>query len=514
MLGDIRFSLYRNFVARFMTKGFATHPVIPLAQPADTTIEHVAHDDLFPHLSLPGVRVPTTYMPSENARKRQRGIRTRVIVRTLLVRLAPRRTPPVPADPQAFLDAVYHPAYRKNWPAPQLPAELAGDPDEVDVIAALVVRGPFGSYLRRATADEVAAGEAAEDEYVVDLADHLDHDVHEGLLRPGGKAVLATTPTGLRTRTVLRPDGLDESLARRAFLAALNEESTTYRHNLGLHNVVLTATCIATTNNLSTQHPVRRVLHHTFHTLLIGNRENVTAQLADPLSFAVTIFSHPAAELSAIATQRLAAYDFWDLEPDQQFARHGTTETPFTYPYRDNVLELWRATLRYVTTYVALYYPDDDAVRADPELATWADDLDRLLPNPIERPEGGALTRDWVARVCATVIHLSTAEHDILNNVVWDYGTFCHLVPTVVPANGEHMDQLRAFDLITTLFYTWRPFNMLLTSHVESMALDAAGRQVMLDWIASLQEIQERMDSRGHDPSLAYPKNFNVSITN
>jgi hypothetical protein len=166
-----------------------------------------------------------------------------------------------------------------------------------------------------------------------------------------------------------------------------------------------------------------------------------------------------------------------------------------------------------VTAYVALYYPDDDAVRADAALTAWADELDGLLPNPIARPEGG-LTREWVARVCATVIHVSTAEHDLLNNVVWDYGTFSYLVPTVVPASGEHMDQLRAFDLITTLFLTWRPFNMLFDSHIEAMALDGPGRQVMLDWIARLREIQDDMEGRGDDPSLAYPKNFNVSITN
>jgi hypothetical protein len=513
MLENFRFSMYRGIVARFMTRGFASHPVIPLAQPLDITVEHVAHDDLFPHLSLPGVRVPTSFMPTDDEAKRRRLIRTRTTLRALLVRLAPRNTPPVPTDAQAFLDAVYHPAYRKAWPAPALPPELVGEPADVDVIAALVVRGPFASFLRRARPEEVAAGEAAEDEYVVDLSDHLDHEVHEGLHRPGGKAVLSVTATGLRTRAVLRGDQVEQSVARRAFVAALNEESTTYRHNLGLHNVVLTDMCIATTNNLSSRHPIRRVLQHTFHTLLIGNRENVSGQLADPLSFAVTLFSHPAAEVSAIATQRLADYDFFDLEPDQQFARRGTTETPFPYPYRDNMLELWAANLAYVVAYVGLYYRDDAAVRHDPALATWADELDRLLPNPLARPESG-LTRDWLARVCATVIHLSTAEHDVLNNVVWDYGTFSHLVPTVAPADGRPMDQLRAFDLITTLFLTWRPFNMLFTSHVESMALDGPGRQVMLDWIASLQAIQERMDARGHDPSLAYPKNFNVSITN
>jgi hypothetical protein len=513
MFEAVRLSMYRGIVARFMTRGFATHPVTPLAQPVDATIDHVAHDDLFPQLSLPGVRVPTTFLPSDDAPARRRLIRTRTTLRGLLVRLAPASSPPVPDDPKAFLDAVYHPAYAAAWPAPVLPPELAGGPDELDVIAELVVRGPFGSFLRRPASEEVESGQVAEDEYVVDLSDHLDHDVHPGLLRVGGKAVLAVEGDRLHTRAVLRPDRADDAMTRRAFVAALHEESSTYRHNLGVHNVALTSACIASINRLPARHPVRRVLQHCFHTLLIGNRENVSGQLADPLSFAVTLFSHPARGVSAIATARLAAYDLWDLEPDQQFARRGTTTTPFAYPYRDNVLELWRATLDYVTTYVALYYADDEAIRRDAAIANWSDELDRLLPNPLTRP-GDGLTRDWVARLCATVIHLSTVEHDLLNNVVWDYATFGFVVPTVVPADGSHMDQLRSFDLITTLFLTWRPFNMLLDSHVESMALDGPGRRVMLDWLARLQVIQVEMTARGHDPSLAYPANLNVSITN
>jgi hypothetical protein len=510
MIGPLRFSMYQAVVARFMTRGFTDHPVTPLAQPVDTTIEHVAHDDLFPKLPLPGVRVASSFLPSDDAESRRRLIRTRLVLRALLVRLPPRRTPPVPTDEAEFLDALYHPAYRRVWPrAPALPPELHGDPD---VIAELAVRGPFASSLRAARADEIAAGEAAEGDYVVDLTDHLEHEVHPGLVRPGGKAVLSAGPGGLTTKVVHRGDDLDPTLARRALVAALNEDVTTYRHNLCLHNVILTDMAIATMTHLDSRHPIRRVLQHTFHTLLIGNRENTSGQFAGPLSFAVTLYSHPAREVSAIARRRLEALDFFDFVPDEQFARRGTTETAFPYPYRDNVLELWAATRDYVTAYVDLYYPDDRAVGDDAAIRAWADELDTLLPGGITRPEG--LTRDWLVRVCATVIHLSTVEHDYLNNVVWDYGTFGWLVPTVVPASGEHMDQLRAFDLITTLFLTWRPFNMLLTSNVESMALDDAARAVMVAWLERLRGIQAEMESRGADPSLSYPANLNISITN
>jgi Lipoxygenase len=512
MLTGRRFGLYRKVMAGFLSRGFADHPIEPLAQPVDATIDHVAHDELWPDLPLPGVRVAASFIPSDHAERRRLKIRVQMRLRGLLVDLAPKDAPPVPTEERAFLDAVYPREFDKaGVRRPVLPPELRGP--EADVIAQVAVRGPFGSFLRSATADEVEAGEAAEDDYVVDLSRYLDHPAYDGLVRPGGKAVLSASPEGLTTRTVLRRDDVSQPLARRALLAAMNEDMTTFRHNLGVHNVVLTDVAIATINELMARHPVRRLLQHTFHTLLIGNLENCNAHFAGAKSFAVTLFSHDAEQVAALAAAHLSDFDLHDFTPDTQFERRGTTETPFPYPYRDNVLELWAANLDYVRDYLALYYADDAAVRADADLARWADALDALLPNPVTRP-GDGLTREWLARICATVIHLSTVEHDILNNVVWDYGTFGFAVPAVVPADGAPMDQLRALDMLAILFVTWRPFNMLFESHIESMALDGAGRRVMLGWLDRLREIQEKMEARGHDPSLAYPLNFNISVTN
>jgi|tagenome__1003787_1003787.scaffolds.fasta_scaffold20966031_2 hypothetical protein len=511
MLAGPRFALYRRILAGFLSAGFKDHPIEPLAAPVDTEIDHVAHDELWPDLPLPGVHIASSFIPSDQAERRRLKIRVQMRLRGLLVDLAPTDSPPIPAEEKAFLEVVYPREFDKaGAPRPVLPPEVR---DCDDVLAQLVVRGPFGSFLRRPTPDEMTSGEATEGEYVVDLAHYLDHPVKPGLLRPGGKAVLTASPTGLATRAILRDDDLSPDLAYRAMVAGLHEDVSTFRHNLGVHNVILTDAAIATINRLNARHPVRRVLQHTFHTLLIGNLENVNAHFAGAKSFSVTLFSHDAREVSALAAGHLASFDFEDFAPDVQFARRGTTETPFSYPYRDNVLELWAVNLAYVQGYLALYYPDDAAVRADAAIARWADELDRLLPNPIARPEGG-LTREWVARVCATVIHLSTVEHDILNNVAWDYCTFGFVVPTVVPASGDQMDILRALDMMAVLFVTWRPFNMLFDSHIESMALDGPGRRAMLGWLSQLHDVQEQMEARGHDPSLAYPANFNISITN
>jgi hypothetical protein len=206
----------------------------------------------------------------------------------------------------------------------------------------------------------------------------------------------------------------------------------------------------------------------------------------------------------------LAHFDFWDFEPPTQFARRGTTSTPFAYPYRENVMSFWTVTRDYVDRYLALYYDGDTAVASDAELVRWVDDLNRLMSNGI----GNELTRDVLGRVCSTLIHVSTVEHDILNNVVWDYTTLGWVTPTVVPLSGEPMDQRRSFDLLATLIGTWKPYNMLLTADVPTLALDSRAASVMADWIASLSRLQGEMGARPHDPGLTYPVGLNPSISN
>jgi arachidonate 15-lipoxygenase len=214
-----------------------------------------------------------------------------------------------------------------------------------------------------------------------------------------------------------------------------------------------------------------------------------------------------------MADDHVARYDFWDFEPDTQFARRGTTETPFAYPYRDNVLRLWAVTVAYVEEYLRLYYADDAAVAADPQLARWTAELDHLLPHGITRRDR-PVSFHWLARRCATLIHVSTVEHDVLNNIVWNYSTLGWIVPTVAPLSGQDMDQRRAFDLIATIIGTWKPYNMLLTADIPKLALDPPAAAVMRSWIERLTQIQRDMPETPSDLSASRPQNLNVSISN
>jgi hypothetical protein len=403
MFARPRFWLYRNVVAVFTLLAFRSQKVTPIAAPVDGRVQFVPYAEAHPGMPVQGLFMAATFPPGDGVEKRLRRIRAQTKLLAVVKRLAPRRTAPVPTDGDRFVDAVYPRAFRKAWPAaPGVPPHLAATDD---LVAELAIRGPYGSYLRRRGAEE----------YVVDLSWMEPYAVAPGLDRVGGTAVLRVRDGRLVTDTILF-EGASPAQARARYLAALNEDLTTFRHNLSVHLTMLTSFALASTNHLAADHPVRRLLHHTFNTVLIGHIELSAAQLSGAPGFSATIFSHEADELRRMVDEHLGRFDFWDFEPPTQFERRGTAETPFPYPYRDNVLRIWEPTRAYVDRYVGLYYDGDAEVAKDPQLTSWASELDHLLPNGIGVPAGG-LTVDWLVRVCATLIHVSTVEHDVLNNV-------------------------------------------------------------------------------------------------
>jgi len=500
-----RFWVYRNLIALKEWHSFRKADIIPLTAPVDGQVRFRPFVEAHPDMPVRGLYEAVTFPVADRAGPRLRGIRFGLGALALLKMIAPRHTPPVPADLGPFLSVVYPLGFRRAWPTPPaVPAELARP--AVDIMAELAVRAPFGSYLRR------SASGSDEQTYEIDLRWMNDYQVRESLARPGGLARFVVRDERLATASV-QQDGVPSELAHAALLAGLNEDLTTFRHNLSTHLTMLTSFALATTNQLGARHPVRRLLHHCFHTVLIGNREVAEFQLGRPAGFSATIFSHDGGELVRMADERVSRFDFWDFEPDTQFRNRGTTQTPFDYPYRDNVLRLWSATTSYVDEYLRLYYAGDEAVNTDAELTRWIQELDHLIPNGITRPDTpGGFHR--LARLCATLIHVSAVEHDILNNVVWNYSTLGWIIPTVAPLSGERMDQRRAFDLIATIIGTWKPYNMLLTADIPTLAPDPPAADVMQKWIDRLEQIQNDMASRPTDPSLSYPAHLNVSISN
>jgi arachidonate 15-lipoxygenase len=276
---------------------------------------------------------------------------------------------------------------------------------------------------------------------------------------------------------------------------------------------------VATTNELPPHHPVRRLLHFAFQTVLIGNFEVADFQIVGRRGFATELFSHEYTTLVGLINQHVERFRIADLDPERDLVRRGMERTPFAQPRRDNVLEFWGVTRGFVRNYLGLYYADDAAVANDPALARWRAELDRLLPGGLADDTGyighGPLDRETLERICSAYIHTSTVTHDLLNNVVWNYSTLNFLIPTVVPESGELQDQRLSFDFLGTLIGTWKPFNMLLDG-ISVLALDDGARGLMDGYVDSLKEIDTRLDATVGDrePDLTYARYLNLSVSN
>jgi hypothetical protein len=510
MLAHLRFRLYRWLFGTFTAKGFQGQKVWPLELPSDDNldVEPLAEE-------LPRLIGVTTFPRTEHADSRAREVRLRGWLLRLVSRIPARKTAPIATDLPGLLDEIYPARYRKIWPQPPtVPPELEAD----DILAALAVGGPFAMYLQEASTLDLADRDAAgvrPDDFVIDMRGFDRYVPKAGLLAPGGLAIFRVDGDHLRTRGIRYEDRLHEpgdggfDRARRVFLCALNTHLTTLVHNVTFHLAYITPMAVASTNELPTDHPVRRLLHPAFHTALIGNYELAKFQIVGPRGFATTLFSHEYPTLVQIISDHLEQFRPADLDPEVAVKHRGLDEATIALPFWDDQLALWRIARDYVGAYVGNYYADDAAVGNDPELQRWLEALDRSLPSGLYDDHGyltaGApLTRAMLARVCATVLHTSSTTHDVVNNAVWDYSTLSHVVPTVVPESLEPQDVRLSFDLMNTIIGTWKPYNML-TDGVSELALDEDGRRIMDDYVEALVDRQRVMDTEAHRAGRTYP---------
>ncbi|KAH3877888.1 hypothetical protein DPMN_001768 [Dreissena polymorpha] len=100
------------------------------------------------------------------------------------------------------------------------------------------------------------------------------------------------------------------------------------------------------------------------------------------------------------------------------------------YPFRDDALLTFNAILKYVTSYVNLYYPSDDILSKDMEIQIWRRELD----TPIEQGglgvpgvpgEGGKFTsRDQLIQVVTSIIYTCSVGHAAANFKQYDEYAF------------------------------------------------------------------------------------------
>ncbi|MGA9279151.1 MAG: lipoxygenase family protein [Ilumatobacter sp.] len=513
--------MYRWILGRVTARGFRDHQVLPIEVPGP---ERIDVEPVAPELAR--LFTPLNFPRTEHAKSRAKAIRFRAKLRPIVSRIPTARSGPIATDHAGLLDQIYPARYRKIWPhPPRTPPELEAD----DVLAALAVSGPFAMYLQSGSTLDDLAGlttVVAPGDLVIDMRFFDAYDPKPDLVAPGGLAVFAVDADQLRTRGIVYAGRMHEAgevsfeRAKRAFLCALNTHLTTIVHNVTIHLAYVTPMAVASTNELDPDHPIRRLLHPSLHTTLIGNHELAQFQVVGERSFATTLFSHEYPTLVSMINAHLDDFRISSLDPDVAFEHRGLGGATIALPWWDDAMALWRINLAYTERYVAHYYPDDAAVADDRQLDRWRKALDRLLPSGLDDEAtypcaGRPLDRRSLVRICATFLHTSSATHDVVNNAVWDYSTLNDAIPTVVPESLEPQDVRLSFDLLNTIIGTWKPYNMLLDGF-SILALDDQGRQIMDDYVGALEARQSSMtvNAATHQAGRIYPGALNVSVSN
>ncbi|KAI5406934.1 hypothetical protein KIW84_053260, partial [Lathyrus oleraceus] len=223
-------------------------------------------------------------------------------------------------------------------------------------------------------------------------------------------------------------------------------------HDTGYHELIshwLRTHCvvepfvIATNRQLSTMHPIYKLLHpHLRYTLEInalGREILISAYGVIEDSFFTQKYSM---ELSAVAYDKLWQFDLQGLPNDLIYrglavedpnAQHGVKLAIEDYPFANDGLLIWDAIKQWVTEYVNHHYPSPSIIESDQELqAWWAEIRTKGHGDKSEEPWWPKLkTQKDLIDIITTIAWVASAHHSATNFAQYAYGGYFPNRPTV-----------------------------------------------------------------------------------
>ena len=189
---------------------------------------------------------------------------------------------------------------------------------------------------------------------------------------------------------------------------------------------------VTTHRQLADNHPLKvLLLPHFEGTIFI----NWAAQLAlvNTGGKVDTLFSGTIESSRALVAQRLTL-SFNDEMFPNTIKRRGVDDPKLLYPYRDDAQQIWQAISEWVSSYLDLYYKNDQDIVNDSELALWADEL-RVAGHVIgfgDTDEGTVTTLAYLKEAVTMIIFTSSAQHAAVNFTQHDFAGY----PPNMPAAG------------------------------------------------------------------------------
>jgi arachidonate 15-lipoxygenase len=243
--------------------------------------------------------------------------------------------------------------------------------------------------------------------------------------------------------------------------------------HLGRTHLLIEAFVLATERQLAPNHPLGVLLRPHFEGTLFINDAAVKG-LINPGGTVDAVLGGTLDESIRITAEGIQGYPFSfnDSMVPHTFVSRGVDnpEQLPDYPYRDDALLIWEAIHQWVSDYLTLYYPSDQAVLEDPELQHWLADL--IDPNGgklsgIGEPTPGqsALsirTRAYLTDAVTLLLFTCSAQHAAVNFPQASFMTYGPNMPLAgyrpAPAVGASLQDY--LDLLPSLDQTETQMNM------------------------------------------------------
>jgi len=307
-----------------------------------------------------------------------------------------------------------------------------------------------------------------------------------------------------------KPGDAAWELAQKIALCAATTHVSLVRHFNGVHLAAGAPFAIATRSNLPATHPLRRLLWPHMYGTQYSNQIVTKGQMAKGGDFE-TIFSFTHRGMCKLFSETYEQYDITVLDPERDAEQRGILDAGFDTPALSNRLALFGVMHAHALRYLRLYYDSDAKLRADVNFQGWVEELNRTIPNGVQKLLGEDFTIENAARLIAAFIYMATVEHEILGTGLWNYQLWTNVQPVRIYRNGQRAP-LDVYQRLVNANFNLNVSRTRLMHDFGYLALDRKGADAFRIFRYELQHLQEEMEQDPFTFWKIYPNILEANI--